>query len=67
MTELLPPPEGFALTHFIASDDVQCSRRLYTEVPGGRLVLGPEPTNVELANSWIVINAGGSPADEKSG
>jgi hypothetical protein len=39
--------------------------RPYTEVLGGRVVFGPEPVNVALANSWIVINAGGGPTDDK--
>ena len=50
--------EEMVLTHFIVSDDVERSRRLYTEVLGGTVVFGPEPTNVKLANSYIVINAG---------
>ena len=29
------------------------------------MVFGPEPTNVVLANSFIVINAGGGPTDDK--
>ena len=53
------------LTHFIVSDDVERSRRFYTEVLGGTVVFGPEPTNVSLANSFIVINAGGGPTDDK--
>jgi catechol 2,3-dioxygenase-like lactoylglutathione lyase family enzyme len=53
------------LTHFIVSDDVARSRRFYTEVLGGTVVFGPEPTNVALANSFIVINAGGGPTDDK--
>jgi catechol 2,3-dioxygenase-like lactoylglutathione lyase family enzyme len=53
------------LTHFITSDDVERSRRFYTEVLGGTVVFGPEPTNVKLANSFIVINAGGGPTDDK--
>ncbi len=65
MTELPPPPEGILLTHFIVSDDVERSRRFYTEVLGGRVVFGPEPTSIALANSWIVINAGGGPTDDK--
>jgi hypothetical protein len=32
MAELPPPPEGIVLTHFIVSDDVERSRRFYTEV-----------------------------------
>jgi catechol 2,3-dioxygenase-like lactoylglutathione lyase family enzyme len=40
MTELPPPPEGLALTHFIVSDDVERSQRFYTEVLGGRVAFG---------------------------
>jgi catechol 2,3-dioxygenase-like lactoylglutathione lyase family enzyme len=53
------------LTHFIVSDDVERSRRFYTEVLGGTVVFGPVPTNVALANGFIVINAGGGPTDDK--
>ncbi len=68
MAEPGPPTEGIVLTHFIVSDDVERSRRFYTDVLGGKVVFsGPagEPTNVALANSWIVINAGGGPTDDK--
>ena len=42
MAELPPPPEGIVLVHFIVSDDVERSRRFYTEVLGGRLAFsGP--------------------------
>ncbi len=63
------PPEGLVLTHFIVSDDVERSRRFYTEVLGGRVVFSGkpsgEPTNVALSNSWIVISVGGGPTDDK--
>jgi len=67
MAELPPPPEGIVLAHFIVSDDVERSRRFYTEVLGGRVVFsGPGGlTYVELANSWIIINVGGGPTDDK--
>ena len=38
MAELPTPAEGIALTHFIVSDDVERSRRFYTEVLGGETV-----------------------------
>jgi catechol 2,3-dioxygenase-like lactoylglutathione lyase family enzyme len=57
--------ERMVVTYFIVSDDVERSRRFYTEVLGGTVVFGPEPTNVALANSFIVINAGGGPTDDK--
>ena len=65
MAELPPRPEGIVLAHFIVSDDVERSARFYTEVLGGRVVFSPEPTYVELANSWIIINGGGGPTDDK--
>jgi catechol 2,3-dioxygenase-like lactoylglutathione lyase family enzyme len=65
MAELPPPPEGMVLTHFIVSDDVERSRRFYTEVLGGRVAFPGDPVNVALANSWIVINSGGGPTDDK--
>jgi catechol 2,3-dioxygenase-like lactoylglutathione lyase family enzyme len=51
--------------HFIVSDDVERSRRFYTEVLGGKVVFGPEPTYVALANNFIIINGGGGPTDDK--
>src|ERR1700680_2294714 len=67
MAKLPPPPDGIVLTHFIVSDDVERSRRFYTEVLGGRLAFsGPGGlTYVALANSWIIINVGGGPTDDK--
>jgi catechol 2,3-dioxygenase-like lactoylglutathione lyase family enzyme len=65
MPELSPPPEGIVLTHFIVSQDVERSRRFYTEVLGGRVVFSGEPTNVALSNSYIIINNGGGPTDDK--
>jgi catechol 2,3-dioxygenase-like lactoylglutathione lyase family enzyme len=65
MTELRSPAEEIMLTHFIVSDDVERSRRFYTDVLGGKLERSGEPTNVALANSWIVINGGGGPTDDK--
>ena len=65
MAELPPPPEGIVLAHFIVSDDVERSRRFYTEVLGGRMVFSGDVTYVALSNSWIIINVGGGPTDDK--
>jgi catechol 2,3-dioxygenase-like lactoylglutathione lyase family enzyme len=65
MAELPAPQEGILLTHFIVSDDVERSRRFYTEVLGGEAVRKGEPSFVALANSWIIINVGGGPTDDK--
>lgn len=65
MAESTPTAVGLVLAHFIVSDDVERSARFYTDVLGGRVVFSPEPTYVELANSWIIINTGGGPTDDK--
>ena len=65
MAEPTQPAERMVVCHFIVSDDVERSRRFYTEVLGGRVVFGPEPTNIALANSFIIINGGGGPTDDK--
>jgi catechol 2,3-dioxygenase-like lactoylglutathione lyase family enzyme len=61
--------DQIVLAHFIVSDDVERSRRFYTEVLGGRAVIssetGDDVTYVALANSWIIINVGGGPTDDK--
>jgi len=65
MPEGSQPAYEIALAHFIVSDDVERSRRFYTEVLGGKTTRSGEPTNVALANSWIIINVGGGPTDDK--
>ena len=57
------------LAHFIVSNDVERSRRFYTDVLGGKAVIsgekGDEVTYVALANGWIIITVGGGPTDDK--
>jgi catechol 2,3-dioxygenase-like lactoylglutathione lyase family enzyme len=65
MAELPLPDQGIVLTHFVVSDDVERSRRFYTDVLGGETVREGEPSMVALANGWVIINAGGGPTDDK--
>jgi catechol 2,3-dioxygenase-like lactoylglutathione lyase family enzyme len=65
MAEFPAPEEGIVLTHFIVSGDVERSRRFYTDVLGGETVRAGEPSFVQLANSWIIINVGGGPTEDK--
>jgi catechol 2,3-dioxygenase-like lactoylglutathione lyase family enzyme len=59
------PDEGILLTHFIVSTDVERSRAFYSDVLGGETVREGEPSMVKLANSWIIINVGGGPTEDK--
>jgi catechol 2,3-dioxygenase-like lactoylglutathione lyase family enzyme len=61
--------QEMVLAHFIVASDVERSRRFYTDVLGGRTVVSgegdDEVTYVALANSWVIINVGGGPTDDK--
>lgn len=59
------PSEGVVLTHFLVSADVARSRDFYVNVLGGVAVMEGEPTVVKVANSWIIINVGGGPTEDK--
>jgi catechol 2,3-dioxygenase-like lactoylglutathione lyase family enzyme len=70
MARLPTPSQGILLTHFIVSDDVERSRRFYTEVLGGETVFHGdsskgEPSIIALANGWVTINVGGGPTADK--
>ena len=65
MAEPTESGQGMVVAHFIVSNDVERSRRFYTEVLGGRLAFSGEVTYVELANTFIIINVGGGPTDDK--
>jgi catechol 2,3-dioxygenase-like lactoylglutathione lyase family enzyme len=65
MPDASPPAFEIAVAHFIVARDVERSRRFYTEVLGGRTILSGEPSYVALANTWIIINVGGAPTDDK--
>ena len=63
--EFPAPSEGIVLTQFVVSADVARSRDFYVDVLGGVAVMEGEPTIVKLANSWIIINVGGGPTEDK--
>ena len=53
------------LTHFIVSADVPRSAAFYSDVLGGEVVMEGEPTILQVANSWVIINVGGGPTEDK--
>src|SRR5512142_3382621 len=65
MAKFPAPEQGIVLTHFIVASDVGRSRRFYAGVLGGEVLREGEPSIIALANSWIVINVGGPPSDDK--
>jgi catechol 2,3-dioxygenase-like lactoylglutathione lyase family enzyme len=65
VADLPIPSEGITLTHFIVSSDVARSAAFYSDVLGGEITHEGEPTFVKLAGSWIIINVGGGPTEDK--
>jgi lactoylglutathione lyase len=61
-----PAPEtGFVVTHFLVVSDQDRSREFYRSVFGATVVLDRDPVILKLANSWLILNVGGGPTDDK--
>jgi len=64
--EYLPgPQDGFVLTHFLVVADQDRSREFYTKVFEGKVGLERDPVIIKIANSWLILNEGGGPTDDK--
>ena len=61
------PDEGFVLTHFLVVSDQDRSREFYLSMFGGRVVRERDPVILRVANSWLILNDGGGPTDDKPG
>src|SRR5215831_9519095 len=60
-----PPKEGFIVTHFLTVADVQRSADFYQRILGGTILRSGEPTFLQIANTWLILNVGGGPTDDK--
>jgi len=61
-----PAPEtGFVVTHFLVVSDQDRSREFYQSVFGAKVLLERDPVIMKLANSWLILNVGGGPTDDK--
>ena len=64
-SEFPAPQSGFVVTHFLVVSDQDRSREFYRSVFGATVVLERDPVIMKLANSWLILNAGGGPTDDK--
>ena len=61
-----PAPEhDFLLTHFLVVSDMDRSREFYRSMLGGTVVNERSPVMMRVANSWLILNEGGGPTDDK--
>ena len=59
------PTEGFVLTHFLVVADQERSREFYRSLLGGQVLRDRDPVIMKVANSWLILNVGGGPTDDK--
>ena len=59
------PREGFVLTHFLVVSDQDRSRAFYQSLFDGQVLLERDPVIIKIANSWLTLNEGGGPTDDK--
>jgi lactoylglutathione lyase len=61
----IEPKHGFTVAHFLTVAHIGRAAKFYVDVLGGTKVEDGEPTTVQLANTWIILNRGGGPTDDK--
>jgi catechol 2,3-dioxygenase-like lactoylglutathione lyase family enzyme len=59
------PSEGLVLTHLLIVADQDRSREFYRHVLGAEVIRERDPVALRLSNSWLIINTGGGPTDDK--
>src|SRR5690348_12930640 len=59
------PTQGFVITHFLVVADQDRSREFYQSVFGGQVLIERDPVIMKVANTWLILNVGGGPTDDK--
>jgi lactoylglutathione lyase len=59
------PAAGFVVTMLLIVEDIARSRDFYTRVFDGKVVRYGTPTMIRVANTWLILNVGGGPTDDK--
>jgi lactoylglutathione lyase len=63
--EFPAPKEGFVITHFLVVSDQDRSRKFYESLFDGKVLVERDPVIMKVANTWLILNAGGGPTDDK--
>ena len=59
------PKQGFVITHVLVVADQDRSREFYRSLLGGQVLLERDPVIIKVANTWLTLNTGGGPTDDK--
>jgi len=63
--EFPAPKQGFVITNFLVVSDQDRSREFYSSVFGAKVVRDRDPVILRVANTWLILNVGGGPTDDK--
>src|SRR6201997_5550261 len=64
-SEFPAPREGFVITQFLVVSDQDRSREFYRSLFDGKVLLQRDPVIMKVANTWLILNEGGGPTDDK--
>jgi len=59
------PKEGFLITNFLVVSDQDRSREFYKSILNGKVLIERDPVIMRVANTWLILNEGGGPTDDK--
>ena len=59
------PKEGVVATFLLIVKDIDRSRDFYHKVIGAEVVMERDPAVLKFFNTWLIINVGGGPTDDK--
>ena len=59
------PKEGFVITQFLVVSDQVRSREFYRSLFDGQVLIERDPVIMKVANTWLILNEGGGPTDDK--
>ena len=59
------PKEGFVVAYFLVVADQDRSRTFYQSLFDGLVLFERDPVIIKVANSWLILNEGGGPTDDK--
>ena len=59
------PADGFVITQFLVVSDQDRSRDFYQSLFDGKVLIERDPVIMKVANTWLILNAGGGPTEDK--
>jgi len=63
--EFPAPAQGYVITHFLVVSDQDRSREFYAALFDGKVLIERDPVIMKVANTWLILNEGGGPTDDK--